>query len=458
MSNGTAKPLSKAKAKELNGFVEQLMQLGAKEYVNAADYLGHHRDMYGLLERIRRLEPKLRTSNGLPRTDNVEHFTKWATANGCAINRVRIAEQFGGLGLEATEWIPGGDCCIEVPRSLFFYVQNGPRFKKLLELMPPAMLREHGNIVLALALIMERFRKDSFWKPYFDVLPERYTTPLYFTPEDMMELRNTEAFLPALKLCKSIARQYGFIRKFVQDKVDELRNNFTYNVVLHLDRVWIHHGALLRLLLLLLLLPSPCGSCIGGGRACAATSERSMRRVDDLLPGTAGRSFGGALACLQLGTVDDRKAAFGHVEVFRVVELLAAPLAQPAGDEYGDEDRQRHADDGRAGHYRRPHANRNGRALDRHRGAPVVLEAVPGQLQVEQVMLLRPVLASRVVLLLLLPYTPVADILEGKSSLSFDPPDAKKWASLRWLPAVAEPRWRWTGSGGDARARARPSL
>ncbi|KFB37363.1 AGAP002018-PA-like protein [Anopheles sinensis] len=230
MSNGMAKTLSKGKAKELNGLLEQLMQLGAPDYDTVEACLDQHRNMYGVLERIRRLEPKLRTTNDRPRMENVENFTKWATGKGCTLKNVRIAEQaeYGGLGLEATGTI--SDTFIEVPRSLFFYIDDGARFKNLLLQMPANMMRDQGNVMLALALIMERFRKNSFWEPYFDVFPVRYTTPLYYTPDDARELINTEAFHPALKLCKTIARQYGFIRKVILQYVDELQNNFTYDV------------------------------------------------------------------------------------------------------------------------------------------------------------------------------------------------------------------------------------
>ncbi|XP_053667621.1 actin-histidine N-methyltransferase [Anopheles marshallii] len=233
MNNGAPiKALSKGKVKELNGLVEELMQHGFREANTTDELLAQHRNMTSVLDRIRRIEPKLRTTNGRSRMENVDHFTRWAIEQGCQVENVRIAEQteYGGLGLESTGDIPADDRIITVPRSLFFYVTNEPRYRKLLELMPGAMMSEQGNIMLALALVMERFRAKSFWKPYLDLLPDRYTTPLYYSTEDMEELAETDAFLPALKLCKHIARQYGFIRKFMQEKVDDLRDCFTYDV------------------------------------------------------------------------------------------------------------------------------------------------------------------------------------------------------------------------------------
>ncbi|XP_049535413.1 actin-histidine N-methyltransferase [Anopheles darlingi] len=234
MSTSGRKTLPMGKQSELNELVELLVPLGFKDTSTLTDQLAQHREMYAVLERIRRLESelKLRTTNGRPRTDNVDRFVQWANSNGCYCSKVRIVEHpaYGGLGLESTGPIGAGESVIEVPKALFFYVNDEPRYRQVLDLMPGAMMKEQGNIMLALALIMERFRKDSFWRPYLDVLPERYTTPLFYTPEDMIELRETAALEPALKLCKNIARQYGFIKKFVQSRVDELQHNFTYDV------------------------------------------------------------------------------------------------------------------------------------------------------------------------------------------------------------------------------------
>uniref|UniRef100_A0A182XVY3 protein-histidine N-methyltransferase n=1 Tax=Anopheles stephensi TaxID=30069 RepID=A0A182XVY3_ANOST len=233
MNNGArGKGLPKGKAKELNGLVQDLLHFSFGQPCNHAEWLAQHRNMVGVLDRIRRIEPKLRTTNGQSRMENVHHFTRWAIEQGCKVGNVRVAEhtEYGGLGLESTGHIPAGQRIVTVPRKLFFYVPNEPRYRKLLAMMPNAKMSEQGNVMLALALIIERFGANSFWKPYLDVLPDRYTTPLYYTPEDMAELHETEASLPALKLCKQIARQYIFIRNYVQDRVDELRDCFTYDV------------------------------------------------------------------------------------------------------------------------------------------------------------------------------------------------------------------------------------
>lgn len=40
------------------------------------------------------------------------------------------------------------------------------------------------NLISAIFELLE-----SFWKPYIDVLPEKYNTVLYFTAEELAELK-----------------------------------------------------------------------------------------------------------------------------------------------------------------------------------------------------------------------------------------------------------------------------
>lgn len=96
-----------------------------------------------------------------------------------------------------------------------------------------------SHVRLALALMVERMNVDSQFKHYFDVLPEKYRTVLYFTPQEMSELEGTTALHVAIKQVKYIATQYAFLYKYMMVSMsettsekspllEELRDNFTY--------------------------------------------------------------------------------------------------------------------------------------------------------------------------------------------------------------------------------------
>lgn len=92
-----------------------------------------------------------------------------------------------------------------------------------------------SNVKLAIALMIERMNSQSKFKPYFDVLPNKFSTVLYFTPTEMKELQGTSAFTSAVKQVKYITAQYAFLYRYLMiaanenDSVmEELRDNFTY--------------------------------------------------------------------------------------------------------------------------------------------------------------------------------------------------------------------------------------
>jgi hypothetical protein len=56
------------------------------------------------------------------------------------------------------------------------------------------LLRSMPNIALALFLLHER--SQSKWKPYIDILPTHFHTPLYFDYDQLIRLKSSAA------LCK----------------------------------------------------------------------------------------------------------------------------------------------------------------------------------------------------------------------------------------------------------------
>lgn len=51
-----------------------------------------------------------------------------------------------------------------------------------------------NEMATLLFLLYEKFNPESFWKPYFKVLPENFGTPLQFNFSELMELQETPIF------------------------------------------------------------------------------------------------------------------------------------------------------------------------------------------------------------------------------------------------------------------------
>lgn len=228
------------KRNELNGLVNSLLKLGFMQVINATEQWNHYLEIYSLLERIRNIEGEISVlkRNSARRSSNLDDFEDWLKNHGAAFDGVKIAE-FGGyeFGLESTKDFKENELFITIPDKLVFAfdkadesVKSAAKIVSLIASMP--------NIGLAFYLIIERLKANSFWKPYFDVLPDRYSTVMYFTPTELQELKGSSALAPALNQIKNIARQYAILYQIyhtiteeAQDDISRLmQEKFTYDL------------------------------------------------------------------------------------------------------------------------------------------------------------------------------------------------------------------------------------
>ncbi len=56
------------------------------------------------------------------------------------------------------------------------------------------ILSQMPNVALAFHVLNELYDPKSFWKPYLDALPSSYDTVMYFTPDEITELKGSPAF------------------------------------------------------------------------------------------------------------------------------------------------------------------------------------------------------------------------------------------------------------------------
>lgn len=102
------------------------------------------------------------------------------------------------------------------------------------------MMKTMPNVRLAMVLMNEYSSRDSFWKPYLDILPSKYTNhPLYMDVNGLLSLKPSPSFVEAIKLLKSCTRQYCYF--YTQMMVPQspapkscasqlsFRKNFTFN-------------------------------------------------------------------------------------------------------------------------------------------------------------------------------------------------------------------------------------
>ncbi|KAJ2685078.1 hypothetical protein IWW39_004520 [Coemansia spiralis] len=126
-------------------------------------------------------------------------FVEWLKINGADFSKIEIRDTAseGGNGVYALERIESNERYSFIPHSLVVTGKvchdtvrtNGPQ-QPVTESDP-----KPGRLMLCVFLIHERFVAGdaSFWKPYIDILPREFHTPLHFNDEELMFLRGTPA-------------------------------------------------------------------------------------------------------------------------------------------------------------------------------------------------------------------------------------------------------------------------
>ncbi|XP_073946251.1 SET domain containing 3 [Choristoneura fumiferana] len=200
--------------RELSSRVDKLLKLTSvfQTTVNLTKSWEHHTEIEAVLSEIKNIESSV-SSNKAPksRQSRKENFFVWLTENGANYEGIDI-KQFEGydLGLVATNEFKQGSLLLTVPRKLMMTEQDA-RDSVLADFIAvDPLLQNMANITLALFLLLEKNNPESFWKPYIDVLPDKYSTVLYFTPEELLELKPSPVFESSLNLYRSIARQYAY--------------------------------------------------------------------------------------------------------------------------------------------------------------------------------------------------------------------------------------------------------
>ncbi len=185
-----------------------------------------------LVEQVREAESGNNMNRPIvgPRGAHASALRQWVEELGGEVSkglRVRDCPEEGGLGLEAAEDLKQGEVVLRVPRRAMMSVDTArdSEIGRLIERDP--MLQAMGNVSLALHLLLEKTSPASFWEPYINSLPQSYTTVLYFSSDDLAELRGSPALEDALKQYKYVARQYAyFYRKF---EGTMLKDYFTFD-------------------------------------------------------------------------------------------------------------------------------------------------------------------------------------------------------------------------------------
>ncbi|KAG0340226.1 hypothetical protein BG000_000391 [Podila horticola] len=127
----------------------------------------------------------------MPAFDSVNAtFLEWLAANGATVSKDISLQDYSaegaGRGVVAVADINNDHELFSIPRSLLL----SPETSALSQKMDLSSLQ--GWNPLMMCLIYEYGKgSESKWRPYFDILPEEFSTPMFWSEEDLKELTGT---------------------------------------------------------------------------------------------------------------------------------------------------------------------------------------------------------------------------------------------------------------------------
>ncbi|KAL9540935.1 hypothetical protein MBANPS3_009402 [Mucor bainieri] len=121
-------------------------------------------------------------------------FWKWLQDNGATLSKDIAIKDYrsegAGRGVIAANDIKEGELLFSLPRSILL----SPFTSSLNQVdgLKDDLAALNGWTPLIVTLMYESQKEDSFWKPYFDVLPRQFSTPMFWEEADLEELRGTD--------------------------------------------------------------------------------------------------------------------------------------------------------------------------------------------------------------------------------------------------------------------------
>ncbi|KAI3839323.1 hypothetical protein MKX03_031033 [Papaver bracteatum] len=169
----------------------------------------------------------------------IQHFTEWLQANKAELRgcKIKYCGPNKGFGLFSSSQNCASPILLVVPLDLSITPMSVLQDPSL-GLKCRAMF-EQGEVddrfLMILFLTVERLRKNSLWKPYIDMLPVTFGNPLWFTEDEILELKGTTLYKATQLQKKKLECLY---EEKVKDLVMEILDGEAESEVRYEDFLW----------------------------------------------------------------------------------------------------------------------------------------------------------------------------------------------------------------------------
>jgi Rubisco LSMT substrate-binding/SET domain len=172
----------------------------------------------GRLEKAQGEDDETQRWNATSASQNMDKFRQWIESSGefgSDGSDLKVSLSQGhdeGNGLVAKVGVEAGEVLLSVPRRLMMTTEGAVRSKTedIEVLFDMDVVKRLPSLILALHLLDERFNvgAESFWAPYIDALPRRYSIPLFWSGAQIEALRPSPVHIKAQRIVANAVLQY----------------------------------------------------------------------------------------------------------------------------------------------------------------------------------------------------------------------------------------------------------
>merc|ERR1712137_170958 len=163
-------------------------------------------------------------------SEKVPAFLRWLAGHGVDVDDLSITVRGGlaeGCGVIATKPIKKDDLLLNIPRKLIISTDNADQ--ESIDTISPEQMKQISSVKLAVYLCFERQKRNSFWKPFIDTLPQTLTLPLFWTKEELQTIKGSIIYGLAIQQIVHTVMQYLHIYPaLMRSKFKSSASKFTY--------------------------------------------------------------------------------------------------------------------------------------------------------------------------------------------------------------------------------------
>jgi len=197
-------------------------------------------ELNALLSELSITEQELSDRKSNPDGDVFDNMVKWLRDGGARFPKLYLKYYDQDYrGVHALAKIPQDDIILYVPQKYIMTSEVAKASDIGRKIIASGVELRSTHSYLAAYLLEQKHKKDSFWRPYLDILPQKYANmPIFFNEDLLAELKNSFTLQKIADRIDSLRREYENIRRAVPEFAKYTQDEFVWARLVVITRIF----------------------------------------------------------------------------------------------------------------------------------------------------------------------------------------------------------------------------